>query len=197
MPNQQLARPADESPKQLWSTQQIVPRSKELLFSQLPPISLKSSEYIPVNKVGERLDIYCPQPSSEALDEYHRRAKMAKVCNSYHLSGECGDMGCPYDHSDVPDTLVDVLRFIVLQHPCTKGGACRSIKCYLGHLCQKPNCKAVKSWQCRFNHKAHTIDLTVAQWVNPIEITDGEQSSASDDSTTAETSPVSPSTIYL
>jgi hypothetical protein len=39
----------------------------------------------------------------------------------------------------------------------------------LGHICQKPNCKAVKSWQCRFNHRTHTLDLQVAQWVAPVE----------------------------
>ncbi|KAJ5658199.1 Zinc finger CCCH-type [Penicillium longicatenatum] len=178
-PNQQLARSADSdspSPKQLWSSPTVVGRSQEFLTATLPTQSLKSEEYIPINKDGDRLDTYCPHPSPEAFDEYHRRAKEHRVCNSYHLSGECGDMGCQYDHSDVSNTIIEVLRYILLQHPCSRAGACRSIKCYLGHICQKPNCKAVKSWQCRFNHRTHTLDLQVAQWVAPV-----EQAEADDD----------------
>ncbi|KAJ6145386.1 Zinc finger CCCH-type [Penicillium chermesinum] len=157
MPNQQLAKSTgEESPKPFWSTTPVVGR-------------LKSEEFIPINKDGERLDTYCAHPSPDAFDAYHRRAKEAKVCNSYHLSGECGDMNCHYDHSDVSNTIIDVLRYICLQHPCPRGGSCRSIKCYMGHICQKPNCKAVKSWQCRFNLRAHSVDLQVAQWVAPID----------------------------
>ncbi|KAJ5975567.1 Zinc finger CCCH-type [Penicillium waksmanii] len=177
MPNQNLSRPGDESPKQLWSTPHIVGRSQEFLSTHLPPQNLKSTEYIPVNKDGDRLDTYCPQPTSEAHDQYHRRAKIAKVCNSYHLSGECGDMNCQYDHTDVSETVLDVLRY-----------------CFLGHLCQKPNCKAVKSWQCRFNHKGHTLDLEVARWVDPIETIDGDRYSSSSESITSQTSP---STVYF
>lgn len=191
MPNQQLSQSSETSPKPLWSGSPAVGRSEDFLFSTLPPQSLKSEELIPINKDGDRLDTYCPHPSAEAMEEYHRRANKHKVCNSYHLSGECGDMSCPYDHSDVSDTIMEVLRYLLIQHPCSRGAACRSIKCYLGHLCQKPNCKAVKSWQCRFNHRAHTLDLHVAQWVTPSDQTDEERSSVSDDSSGGAISPSS------
>lgn len=185
MPDQQLSKPAPESPKKLWSTPTIVGRSLELFSTTLPSKGKESEEIVPINKDGDRLDAYCPHPSADAMDRYHRRAKDSKVCNSYHLCGECGDMSCPYDHSDVPDTIIEVLRYLSLQHPCPKGGACRSIKCHLGHICQKPNCKAVKSWQCRFNHRAHTLDLTIEKWVASVEQTDDEKSrspSTSDES---------------
>ncbi|KAJ5915577.1 hypothetical protein N7466_011510 [Penicillium verhagenii] len=178
LPNQQLAKSADSespSPKQLWSSPTVVGRSLEYLTTMLPPHSLKCEEFIPINKDGDRLDTYCPHPAAEAFDEYHRRAKEHRVCNSYHLSGECGDMGCQYDHSDVSNTIIEVLRYILLQHPCSRAGACRSIKCYLGHICQKPNCKAVKSWQCRFNHRTHTLDLQVSQWVAPVDQVDADE----------------------
>jgi hypothetical protein len=190
MPIQPLsAKPADETLDKSWSTPTIVGRSQEFLFTNLPPMSLKAEDFIAINKDGERIDTYCPHPSADAMDEYHRRAKEHKVCNSYHLSGECGDMSCQYDHSDVSDTIVEVLRYILLQHPCPRAGVCRSIKCYMGHLCQKPNCKAVKSWQCRFNHRAHTLGLQVSQWVVPVEQAEGEQSSLSGDSFEDTTSP--------
>lgn len=190
MPGQTLAaKPADVSPTKSWSTPTIVGRSQEFLFTHLPPKSLKSEEFIAVNKDGERIDTYCPHPPADAMDEYHHRAKEHKVCNSYHLSGECGDMSCQYDHSDVSDTVIEVLRYILLQHPCPRAGACRSMKCYMGHLCQKPNCKAVKSWQCRFNHRAHSLDIQVSQWVVPVEQSEGEQSSLSGDSFEGTASP--------
>ncbi|KAJ5902217.1 hypothetical protein N7495_002745 [Penicillium taxi] len=193
MPTQQLSKPAIESPKQLWSTPTITGRSQDFLASVLPEQSRKSEDFIPINQYGDRIDIYCPHPPPEAMDEYHRRAKERKVCNSYHLSGECGDMSCQFDHSDVSNTIVDVLRYILLQHPCPQAGACRSIKCYMGHICQKPNCKAVKSWQCRFNQRAHSLDLEISQWVVPIEHVDIEQSSSSGDSFEG----TSPSTIFF
>lgn len=155
---------------------------------------MKSEEFIPVNKDGQRLDTYCPHPSAQAFDEYQRRAKQHKVCNRYHLSGECGDMSCMYDHSDVSDTIIEVIRYMLLQRPCPRSGTCRSIKCFLGHICQKPGCKAVKSFQCKFNHRAHTMDLEVAQWVAPVEQSgvEVENSSLSDGSQGD-----SPDTIYF
>lgn len=197
MPDQQLSfRSAPESPTKLWSIPPILGRSLEFLTSKLPYPGAHSEDSIAINKDGERLDAFCPHPPPEAMDQYHRRAKEHKVCNSYHLSGECGDMSCQYDHSDVSDTIIEVLRYILLQHPCPRAGKCRSIKCFMGHLCQKPNCKAVKSWQCRFNHRGHTLDLELAEWMSPLEQQmDEVQSSISGDSYDRESS--SPSTFVF
>ncbi|KAJ5355945.1 Zinc finger CCCH-type [Penicillium concentricum] len=179
-----------DSPKQLWSSPTVVGRSEDFLRSMLPLPSIKTEEFIPVNKDGDRIDPYYPHPSPEAFDEYHARAKEHKVCNSYHLSGECGDMSCTFDHSDVSNVIIEVLRYMLLQHPCTRAGACRSIKCYMGHLCQKPGCKAVKSWQCRFNQTAHTLDLQTARWDVPSDQSEIDQWSVSDDSTGKGLSPM-------
>ncbi|CAG8068642.1 unnamed protein product [Penicillium olsonii] len=178
MPNQSLThlpskntpvspKSSTKSTSSFWTSPTAVGRTEEFLRSMLPLPSIKTEEFIPVNKEGDRIDPYYPQPSAEAFEEYHSRAKEHKVCNSYHLSGECGDMSCPYDHTDVTNTVIEVLRWMLLQHPCSRSGACRSIKCYMGHLCQKPGCKAVKSWQCRFNQNAHTLDLRIARWDVP------------------------------
>lgn len=178
MPNQSLSnhqssKSSVSSPQSskgtsaFWTAPTAVGRTEDFLKSTLPFPSIKTEEFIPVNKDGDRIDPYYPQPTTASFDEYHARAKEHKVCNSYHLSGECGDMSCPYDHTDVSNTVIDVLRWMLLQHPCTKAGACRSIKCYMGHLCQKPGCKAVKSWQCRFNQNAHTLELKIARWDVP------------------------------
>ncbi|CAG7980138.1 unnamed protein product [Penicillium salamii] len=179
MPNQSLthlpsSKSSATSPKSstkatsaFWTSPTAVGRTEDFLRSMLPLPSIKTEEFIPVNKDGDRIDPYYPQPPADAFEEYHSRAKEHKVCNSYHLSGECGDMSCPYDHTDVSNIVIEVLRWMLLQHPCSRSGACRSIKCYMGHLCQKPGCKAVKSWQCRFNQNAHTLDLKIARWDVP------------------------------
>ncbi|KAJ5553039.1 hypothetical protein N7494_002417 [Penicillium frequentans] len=68
--NQQLAKSADSdspSPKQLWSSPTVVGRSQEFLTATLPTQSLKSEEFIPINKDGDRLDTYCPHPSPRPL----------------------------------------------------------------------------------------------------------------------------------
>jgi hypothetical protein len=200
MPNQSLnhlpsPRSSGDSPPQsakstssFWSSP-TAGRTDDFLRSMLPLPSIKTEEFIPVNKDGDRIDPYYPQPTPESFSEYHARAKQHKVCNSYHLSGECGDMSCPYDHTDVSNTVIEVLRWMLLQHPCTRAGSCRSIKCYMGHLCQKPGCKAVKSWQCRFNQNAHTLELQIARWDIPTDQDDiGDQWSVSDGSI-GETSP--------
>lgn len=182
MPNQQLSSPGEDHPNSHWASSPPPGHSEEFLFSTLPPQSLKSEELIATNKDGERIDTYCPHPSSEAMAAYHARADRRKVCNRYHLAGECGDMSCPYDHSDVSNTIIQVMRYLLRQHPCPRAGRCRSIKCHKGHLCQKPNCKGVKSWHCRFSYRLHTLDLHVAEWVAPIEQADEVQSSTSEDS---------------
>ena len=118
------------------------------------------------NKYGDRIDTYLPQPPNEDWTVYNRRAKQHKLCNSYHLGGECGNLSCQFDHSDVDSTSLTVMRYIMRQHPCQRGPSCRSIKCYQGHVCQKGGCKGQ---QCRFKPAAHSIDLQVVQWDIPIE----------------------------
>ena len=159
MPGQILsAKPAYKSPKQLWSTPAIDGRSKESIFTHLPLMSLRAKNSIAINKDNERLDTYRPCPSADVLDELHRRARERKICNSYHLLGECGDLSCHFDQSTVTEAMVDVLRCNLRQHPCPRAGACRPIKCYIGHLYQKPNCMPVKRWHCRFNRRSHILD---------------------------------------
>lgn len=164
MPSQ-LAKPKEDTPSQLWGP--IKPREQEYYARFLPRLNSKSQEYIAVNSAQERIDNYCPMPSPEAWDAYSRRSRRAKVCNNYHLGGECGNLSCEYDHSPVDNACMHVVRYIMKQHCCPSGAKCRSLKCYLGHHCQKDGCKNTKP--CKFSRHAHTLDLKVSQWVTPIE----------------------------
>ena len=176
--NSQLSKQQDQSPPPPWRTP--VPIRDQSYFSRhLPRDSKKSREFIAVNKNGERLDTYSPLPSSDAWDAYNRRAKQHRLCNKYHLGGECGDLSCEYDHSNLESTCVSVMQYILRQHACSRGPSCRSLKCYLGHICQRDGCKGTKP--CKFSRPAHLLDLDVAQWVTPIE-QDMDEPPSSDDS---------------
>ncbi|KAG2412979.1 hypothetical protein HFD88_010538 [Aspergillus terreus] len=165
--SQQLSKPkpTDDTPTRPWSLIKV--REQEYFAKYLPRINSKSQDFIAINKDNERLDTYCPMPSPEAWDAYTRRARRHKICNKYQLGGECGNLSCEYDHSQVDSSIVHVMRYIMRQHACPRSGGCRSLKCYLGHLCQKDGCKGTKP--CKFDRHAHTLDLQVAQWVTPIE----------------------------
>ncbi|PLB37911.1 zinc finger CCCH domain-containing protein [Aspergillus candidus] len=164
--NPQVSKQQDRSPPPPWRTP--VPTRDQAYFSRhLPRDSRKSREFIAVNKNGERLDTYSPLPSPDAWDAYNRRAKQHRLCNKYHLGGECGDLSCEYDHSNLESTCVSVMQYILRQHACSRGPSCRSLKCYLGHICQRDGCKGTKP--CKFSRHAHLLDLDVAQWVAPIE----------------------------
>ncbi|PWY86767.1 hypothetical protein BO70DRAFT_427773 [Aspergillus heteromorphus CBS 117.55] len=122
---------------------------------------------IPTNTAGDRIDTYCPIPSSEAWEAYTHRAKIHKPCNNYHLGGDCGNKNCDYDHTPIDSTSLDVMKHILRQHPCPTGPSCRSLKCYLGHICQKDGCRATKP--CKFPRYAHILDLHIATWVTPLD----------------------------
>lgn len=138
MPQQQLSRTNNNTNNRTTPTSS---RQREFYVSMLSYDSIKPKECIPVNKDGDRVDTSLPQPPDEDWLVYNRRAKQHKLCNGYHLGGECGNLSCEFDHSEVDDTSLAVMRYIMRHHPCPNGPSCRSIKCYMGHLCQKPGCK--------------------------------------------------------
>ncbi|KAE8152331.1 hypothetical protein BDV25DRAFT_151348 [Aspergillus avenaceus] len=174
-PNQQSSRSLDD----LLSGAAAKPRDPDQYAKYLPKMSSKSQELIPVNKDGDRLDVYCHTPNVEEWETYNRRAKRHRMCNRYHLGGECGNLSCEYDHSPIDASCLNVMMNIMRQHNCSRGGSCRSIRCYLGHICQKPGCKGQGDLSqnpptkgakpCKYSRYAHTLDLQVAQWVTPIE----------------------------
>lgn len=49
-------------------------------------------------------------PPDEDWLVYNRRAKQHKLCNGYHLGGECGNLSCEFDHSEVDDTSLAAMR---------------------------------------------------------------------------------------
>ncbi|KAE8375275.1 hypothetical protein BDV26DRAFT_268202 [Aspergillus bertholletiae] len=170
MPNQPFSKPFYENSTQPASFAAKC-RDQEYYNRNLPKMSSKSQECIALNKDGERIDTYCPMPSPEEWELYSRRAKRQKLCNNLHLTGECNNIDCEFDHDPIEPACLNTLMYLTRQLSCSRGAGCRSIKCYLGHHCQKDGCKGTKP--CKFNRQGHTLDLQVAQWVTPIENEDG------------------------
>ncbi|KAL2823805.1 hypothetical protein BDW59DRAFT_92367 [Aspergillus cavernicola] len=154
-------------------------RDQDFYATTLPFMNIKCLNFIAVNKDGDRIDPYVPMPSRESWDTYVRRSKPRRPCNNYHLAGECETNNCEFDHSPVDSNSLNVMKNILRQHVCSKGASCRSLKCYLGHHCQKSGCKGIKP--CKFGRYAHTLDIVVAQWDTPIERHASDDSPASEE----------------
>lgn len=149
-----------------------------------------------VNKKQHRLDTYMPQANQEEWTAFNARAARHKLCNNYHLIGECSKASdCQYDHSPISPPIMKCLRLIARNLPCGRRGDCRIYACIQGHICQRPDCKhnGGKAY-CRLPYTAHIQDLHVAQYVSGV-----AQQSASldevDNNTTANGKGSSPSLL--
>lgn len=129
-----------------------------------PPPAAAAPHLIPLNASGHRLDPALPQPPPAAFEAFHRRAKASKPCNDLNLLGACSEQSwCRFSHAPLsPDTLA-VLRVLNAHLPCSFGKACRSGKCYRGHLCKRAGCDG--GGKCRFGREGHGVDGEVAAWV--------------------------------
>ncbi|KAL2816480.1 hypothetical protein BJX63DRAFT_137076 [Aspergillus granulosus] len=181
MPGQQLSKTSEPSTRPSISSWRDKDNSNvremEFYAENLPYMNAKALDFIPVNKDGERIDIYVPPPSPEVWELYVKRSKVRKLCNNYHLGGGCDNENCEFDHSAADSNSLNVMKYILRQHVCTKGARCRLLNCYVGHHCQKGGCRGIKP--CRFGRRAHTLDVTVAQWEVPVEQSTSGDSSVS------------------
>ncbi|KAH8432720.1 zinc finger CCCH domain-containing protein [Aspergillus melleus] len=200
MPSQQLSQSKHYVPPPLQSP--IKPRDDAYYYKNLPGTWGKYKDHIAVNIDDDRIDSYCPFPSTDAWDSYNRRIKQHKLCNRHQLGGDCDNPTCEFDHGPADEDCLHVMRYILRQHVCPKTGRCRSIKCYLGHICQKDGCRGTKP--CKFGRHAHTLNLKVMQWVPPVEQADNTSEfldpsdpsdrSVEENSTTTD-NPTSPSSL--
>ncbi|KAI6810250.1 hypothetical protein KC340_g17818 [Hortaea werneckii] len=106
----------------------------------LPQASSVPTGKVPVNKTGDRLDIYIEPPSPYDLDQFKHRTSKQKLCNDHHLAGVCprssgGGDTCPFDHSPISDGVYNALKQVAYGVPCPKKSACRRPGCLKGHCC--------------------------------------------------------------
>ncbi|GLA52249.1 hypothetical protein AnigIFM63604_009091 [Aspergillus niger] len=192
---QQLSR-SDNTPSPPGRESPTSARTQEFYASQLVThLDPMWQDHIPINLAGDRIDTYCPIPAHDAWEVYTRRAKIHKPCNNFHLGGECSNISCEYDHGRLDPSSLDVMKYILRQHPCQTGPTCRSTKCFLGHLCQKEGCRGLKP--CRFNRHAHTLDLHIAKYTPSIKKETGHSRAESAEGTYLPDTPEEPQGLIV
>lgn len=131
-------------------------KDRDGLSSRLPRESVPG--FIPLNKFSQRLDPYMPEPTSQDWKVYNTRFQKSKPCNSYQLDGNCTEIDCRFDHSELEPQVMRVLEYVVKRIPCPRKGECRKANCTYGHLCQKEDCSKPKGFgtkRCKFRWDLH------------------------------------------
>lgn len=136
----------------------------------------QNGNLLALNRDGHRIDVLLPKASREDHITLKNRIQAGqKLCNDYQLTGTCrSGKICQYDHNSLPPELINVLRHLAREIPCSRKGGCRRGTCYKGHVCSKAGCR-----NCKLGYKAHGVDLAVAEWVQPDDARDQEDQEAS------------------
>lgn len=139
------------------------------LFSQLPKVEDIPEGRVAVNYNQKRLDAYMPPPTSESESRLKARSAIQKLCNSKQLTGSCVNPGCEFDHGHLDEDLKPALLWLARSIPCPKRERCRNAACYLGHICQRPDCKQRGGKHyCKIPFLLHFDDLAVDRYVPAI-----------------------------
>ena len=148
--------------------------------------------YVAINAKGERLDMYMPPVTTEVRNRFAKRVANKKLCNKFHLAGDCPDGDCPFDHSPIDADLRNYLRSIAAATPCTRRSACKNLTCLNGHVCQKSDCKyRGGKLFCKLPGPMHYVQLQFKEWVRGVSPPQGKrESSQSKDASGSPTPPL-------
>lgn len=139
--------------------------------ASLPRIESIPPGCMAFNDRGERIDAYMPPITAEDRNRFTKRTASQKLCNRYHLTGECPSFAsgnaCEFDHSPIDDGMRNYLRSIAASTPCTRRSLCRSLTCLNGHVCQKSDCKyRGGKLFCKLPVPLHMVRLGVKKYVS-------------------------------
>ncbi|EHY58377.1 hypothetical protein HRR83_007259 [Exophiala dermatitidis] len=123
---------------------------------------------IPVNRLGQRIDLKIRMPSSAELDRFEDRIRdRRKLCNEHHLRDNCESYSCRYDHDPIDPVMRSTLRYKARSIPCAQGSKCRRQDCFYGHRCPWGNNGNCGNPKCAFDRMGlHDVkDLEIAKLV--------------------------------
>lgn len=104
------------------------------------------------NSRGQRID----EPINP-LQTLLYAQKNKKLCNAYHIMGECPYTECTFVHGNALDEKgLEARRWIARLTPCRSGLLCRDGKCFLGHQCPDKACQRTGK-NCRFPKELHNV----------------------------------------
>jgi hypothetical protein len=132
---------------------------------ELPHDDHMPTDQIPVNAVDHRLDSYILPPSLDDRHAFAARIAKRKLCNQFHLSGDCSDQNCSYDHFAISAGVRTCLKEAARMTSCPRRGKCRLIDCNFGHICQTAKCHAGNNrpW-CKLPATAHRTPIQLDRW---------------------------------
>ena len=123
--------------------------------------------HVPVNKSGDRLDVFMERPYAIDFRAYKRHVKRTgkipclKLCNS-----QLCDKDCSFDHGKATKRVKRAARWMAKITPCERGAQCRVISCLYGHVCQSTLCLKddEEAASCKLK-KSHNTDAVCTGWV--------------------------------
>ena len=115
---------------------------------------------VPVNRLGQRIDISLPTPPRSDQARFEARSGRKRLCNEHHLRKKCNNKVCGLDHGTVGVGELQALRIAARHTPCTVGTGCRRQDCFYGHHCPyKQTAKGCTREECRFRARGlHKVD---------------------------------------
>lgn len=111
-----------------------------------------------LNKDDERVDEGLGSVTERAETGLEMRIRNGKLCNDFHLRGDCLNPRCPYAHE--PSLEGEELVAFALkarQTVCSTGSRCRFRLCVLGHQCPHGGVHCPRAHTCYFK-KLHRVD---------------------------------------
>ncbi|KAH8822020.1 hypothetical protein F5884DRAFT_769748 [Xylogone sp. PMI_703] len=121
------------------------------------PVTIPARKDYPVlqNSKGQRLDAIINPPQSLV-----RVLRDKKLCNWYHILGECPYPDCAFVHGvRLDEKGIEARRLLARQAPCSSGLQCKDKNCLLGHQCPDKACARIGKG-CRFTPEMHSVDRT-------------------------------------
>ncbi|KAL3455899.1 hypothetical protein BJX64DRAFT_297149 [Aspergillus heterothallicus] len=100
------------------------------------------------------------------------RLKTRKLCNRFHILGDCLSWECPHEHGP-PLTSLDLtdLIYIARSTPCLDGLSCQDVDCIAGHRCALGiDCRYDQLSCCKFDKSMHGVDKTIVRIINKRQI---------------------------
>jgi len=106
------------------------------------------------NSAGERVDLPISVSQRDVL-----AFKQRKMCNCWHLTGDCYSPGCPHEHGTrLTGKGLDTLRYVARMSPCATL-RCVDEDCIYGHQCPRNPCNYSDCW---FEKRGmHNVDTRI------------------------------------
>ncbi|TLD08229.1 uncharacterized protein PgNI_07245 [Pyricularia grisea] len=151
-------------------------------FKSLPNKEDIPPGHVAVNEAGFRLDPYMPPSSAQAAEVIKSGGN--RVCNIFHLTGDCpkGQDECEYGHSPLSENLKKGVEYLSRTFSCHQGGSCRDPECIQGHICQVADCqKRGGRRPCKIRQSAHLEKLSPVQYVPGVSSSRGSRNGSMSD----------------